>query len=59
MNEHELEQYIKKQAENIPTPPELSPEAVEKRLSGMPQKTRNPCAPAAVWWLRLLVCFFY
>lgn len=45
MNEHELEQYIKKQAENIPTPPELSPEAVEERLSGMPQKNKKPFRP--------------
>lgn len=61
MNEHELEQYIKKQAENIPTPPELSPEAVEKRLSGMPQKSKKPLRPrsglvaAAACMLLLLV----
>lgn len=61
MNEHELEQYIKKQAENIPTPPELSPEAVEKRLSGMPQKNKKPLRPrsglvaAAACMLLLLV----
>lgn len=61
MNEHELEQYIKKQAENIPTPPELSPEAVEERLSGMPQKNKKPFRPrsglvaAAACMLLLLI----
>lgn len=42
MNEHELEHFIKKQAEDIPTPPELSPDAIEKRLSNIPQKNNKP-----------------
>lgn len=38
MNENEILDYIKKETQNIPVPDSLSPEQVEKKLSGTKQK---------------------
>ena len=42
MNEHDIEQYMHKKAEEIPIPPNVSPETMEQRLSEItPKKSRS------------------
>lgn len=42
MNEHDIEKYIQKKSQDIPVPPGLSPDAIEEKLSDVPQKRQRP-----------------
>ena len=42
MNEHDVEKYIQEKSQDIPVPPNLSPDAIEEKLSDVSQTRQRP-----------------